>query len=336
MIEIEKWRDQQLADLDRFLDRIEETFEAGEAPESYRKAAELLESKGVDEALAYLQARSGQRQELIELQTTRRDREEDELRKLLQEELLTASLLENNFQFDEAEAKYRAVVEKAGNGPRGWNDFAWFLIQRAEVIDPGKGNEKLREAANLCRGTLALTSRTISPHDWARTQNNLALALWNLADVGLDAAMRRERLEKAAEICETLIVASDQGVIERSTAADFLRNLSFCKLKLDDAAGALAAAKKGLEADPSQIWINANLLSAHLLLDEWEKAEDVLTEDAAAILFGDKPFWHVMLDDFDEFQKFGVNHPTLERMRRHIETDYKRETERAEPAGEQD
>ena len=56
VIEIEKWRDQQLSDLDRFLDRIDQTFESGEASESYRKATDLLASKGTDEALAYLEA----------------------------------------------------------------------------------------------------------------------------------------------------------------------------------------------------------------------------------------------------------------------------------------
>src|SRR5206468_12671991 len=99
-IEIEKWRDQQLSDLDRFLDRIGQTFESGEASESYRKATDLLASKGTEEALAYLQARSNQRESDIEMQVNRRDREEAELRKLLQEELLAASLLERQFQFD--------------------------------------------------------------------------------------------------------------------------------------------------------------------------------------------------------------------------------------------
>ena len=107
VIEIEKWRDQQLSDLDRFLERIDQTFQAGEASESYRKATNLLAAKGVDEALAYLEARSTLRKSLIETQASRRDREEAELRKLLQEELLAASLLETKFQFDAAEAKYR-------------------------------------------------------------------------------------------------------------------------------------------------------------------------------------------------------------------------------------
>ena len=144
-IEIEKWRDQQLADLDRFLDRIQQTFDAGEATESYRKATDLLAAKGADEALAYLQARGNQRKSQIEMQANRRDQEEADLRKLLQEELLAASLLETKFRFDDAEAKYREVLEKSGSWPKARNDFAWFLIQRE------KSSILLRETRSCTR-----------------------------------------------------------------------------------------------------------------------------------------------------------------------------------------
>ena len=103
-IEIEEWRNQQFSELDRFLDRIQQTFDAGQVTESYRKATDLLAAKGADEALAYLQARGNQRKSQIEMQTNQRDQEEAGLRNLLQEELLAASLLETKFRFDDAEA----------------------------------------------------------------------------------------------------------------------------------------------------------------------------------------------------------------------------------------
>ena len=131
-IEIEKWRDQQLSELDRFLDRIQQTFDAGQVTESYRKATDLLAAKGADEALAYLQARGNQRKSQIEMQANQRDQEEADLRNLLQEELLAASLLETKFRFDDAEAKYREVLEKSGSWPKARNDFTWFLITSAE------------------------------------------------------------------------------------------------------------------------------------------------------------------------------------------------------------
>ena len=198
-IEIEEWRDQQLSDLDRFLDRIQQTFDAGEATESYRKATDLLAAKGADEALAYLQARGNQRNSQIETQANRRDQEEAGLRNLLQEELLAASLLETKFRFDDAEAKYRQVLEKSGSWPKARNDFTWFLITRGEVIDPAAGNAKLREALELCRGTLAFASRQTAPHEWAATQNNLG---WVLRDLG-----ERASGEQCAQHLQQSVVA---------------------------------------------------------------------------------------------------------------------------------
>jgi tetratricopeptide (TPR) repeat protein len=198
-IEIEKWRDQQLSELDRFLDRIQQTFDAGQVTESYRKATDLLAAKGADEALAYLQARGNQRKSQIEMQANRRDQEEAVLRNLLQEELLAASLLETKFRFDDAEAKYRQVLEKSGSWPKARNDFTWFLIIRGEVIDPAAGNAKLQEALELCRGTLAFASRQTAPQDWAATQNNLG---WVLRDLG-----ERKSGEQCAHYLEQSVVA---------------------------------------------------------------------------------------------------------------------------------
>ena len=198
-IEIEKWRDQQLSELDRFLDRIQQTFDAGQVTESYRKATDLLAAKGADEALAYLQARGNQRKSQIEMQANQRDQEEAGLRNLLQEELLAASLLETKFRFDDAEAKYRQVLEKSGSWPKARNDFTWFLITRGEVIDPAAGNAKLQEALELCRGTLAFASRQTAPQDWAATQNNLG---WVLRDLG-----ERKSGEQCAHYFEQSVVA---------------------------------------------------------------------------------------------------------------------------------
>src|SRR5207249_62583 len=120
------------------------------------------------------------RKSLIETQVARRDQEEAELRKLLQEELLAASLLETKFQFEAAEDKYRQVVEKSGSWARPRNDLAWFLIQRGRAIDPALGNRKLPQAVDPCRSTFAVTTRDALPQDWAMTQNNLGIVLREL------------------------------------------------------------------------------------------------------------------------------------------------------------
>jgi tetratricopeptide (TPR) repeat protein len=177
VVEVEKWRDQQLGDLDRFLDGIAEAFQEREASKAFQKAQELLQTKGAVEALAYLEAKSEQRWKRIKDLTTSEESLGEEKRKLLREALLEASILETQFQFEEAEAVYRKVISST----RGWakprNDFAWFLIQRGIVIEPEAGKEKLMEAAEICRGTIVLNPKDKNPRDWAMTQSNLGTAL---------------------------------------------------------------------------------------------------------------------------------------------------------------
>src|SRR6266480_2890087 len=236
VIEIEKSRDQQLSDLDRFLERIDQTFQAGEASESYRKATDLLAAKGADEALAYLEARGTQRKSLIEAQASRRDQEEAELRKLLQEELLAASLLKTKFQFDAAEAKYRQVVEESGSWAKPRNDLTWFLIQRGTVIDPALGNRKLREALELCRGTLALTSRDAAPQDLADTQNNLGAVL--------EALGRRSSGEQSAEYL-TQSLAAYHGALEVRTREQLPQDWAVTQNNLGNALQELGTRSSG-------------------------------------------------------------------------------------------
>jgi hypothetical protein len=73
--------------LDRFLDRIQQTFDAGQVTESYRKATVCSAAKGADEALAYLQARGNHANRKSKCRLTSGIRKRPGLRNLLQEEL---------------------------------------------------------------------------------------------------------------------------------------------------------------------------------------------------------------------------------------------------------
>jgi hypothetical protein len=221
--EIEKARDQQIADLDRFLDGIEQTSKEGEASESYLAASKLLQEKGVGEALDFLEAKSSQREELIAAQKNRRDREEKELRKLLQEELLAASLLEKQLRFTEAEDKYRKAVDYAGLWAEPRNAFAWFLIRRGMTAEPAKGNVKLKEAAEICQGTLALNQRGTSLRGWAATQSTLGTALGQLGT--------RSAGENSRKLLEDA-VAAYRSALEVRTKADLPRSWAGTRCKI--------------------------------------------------------------------------------------------------------
>ena len=177
IVEVEQWRDQQIRDLDRFLNGIAEAFQEGEASKVFQKAQELLQNKGAAEALAYLEAKSEQRWRLIDDLTARREQLNEEIRKPLREALLEASILETQFRFDEAETLYRKVLMAAQDWAKPRNDFAWFLIQRGMVIDPAAGKDKLKEAVKICRETIVLNPKEKYAEDWAATQNNLGRAL---------------------------------------------------------------------------------------------------------------------------------------------------------------
>ena len=72
IIEIEQWRDQKIGELDRFLSSISEAFQEGEASKVFQKTQELLQDKGADEALVYLEAKSDQRWKLIWVDTSKK------------------------------------------------------------------------------------------------------------------------------------------------------------------------------------------------------------------------------------------------------------------------
>jgi hypothetical protein len=69
------------------------------------------------------------------------------------------------------------------------NDYIWrpsgdhVIARTKRLIHPGITAEpveihvKLKEAVEICQGTLALNQRGKSPQDWATTQNNLGAAL---------------------------------------------------------------------------------------------------------------------------------------------------------------
>ncbi|MGA3170725.1 MAG: DUF4062 domain-containing protein [Chthoniobacteraceae bacterium] len=195
---------QQLADLDHYLDSIEQTSQRGEASQSYMTATRLLQEKGVGEALDYLDSTSGDRATEIEQQKNRIDRDEEDLRKLLKEDLLKASLLEKQFRFAEAEQQYRQTVEDGGAWAEPRNDFAWFLGHRGKLVDPARGNAMLREAAEICQGTVALNPRDKSPEDWATAQNDLGFALDALG-TRIGGEEGNGVLRQAAAACESAL-----------------------------------------------------------------------------------------------------------------------------------
>ena len=111
----------------------------------------------------------------------------------------------------EAESLFEEILALEPNWIEPRNAFAEFLIHRGEVIEPAQGNAKLREAVQICQGTLAFNPREKSPQDWATTQNNLGIALWDLG--------RRSSGEEGRKLLADA-VAAFRSALEVFTKAD--------------------------------------------------------------------------------------------------------------------
>ncbi|HEV7403940.1 MAG TPA: hypothetical protein VGO11_13465 [Chthoniobacteraceae bacterium] len=174
--EVVKLRDQQLADVDRLVEQVDEAFKRNEVSANYSEAGRILTEKGPSEALRFLAEKAPARDKELEVLALAKARAEETHRNLLREKLLNARLLEKAGQWDVAEAEYRAVVRDGGMWPEPRNEFATLLQQRGDA-DPEAGKVKLQDAVDLCRGTLATTSRDADPQAWSTAQRTLADAL---------------------------------------------------------------------------------------------------------------------------------------------------------------
>lgn len=177
--QIEKARDEEIADVDIFVERFGRAFIQGGTTEKFKTALRLLETSGPKEALRFLEATSASRNIRIETQKRARDLEETELRRDLGETLLEASLLEKDLQFPKAEAEYRSIVNASLTWAEPRNQLAGLLIRRGTAGGAAECFRKLSEAIDICQGTLVIAGRAKSPEQWAETNNVLGNALRN-------------------------------------------------------------------------------------------------------------------------------------------------------------
>ena len=180
----------------------------GRSSQVFDEMTRILAEEGVDPALVYTTTRRPGILEKVKARAAdAREKNRSDLLPLLKSAQLEA---ERNHPA-EAEHLFADILALAPDWAEARNAYAWFLIQRGEVIEPAEGDAKLREAVLICQGTLALNQREKSPQDWALTQNIFGLALH---DVGTRSGGEegRELLEQA--------VAAHASALEIYTKAD--------------------------------------------------------------------------------------------------------------------
>jgi hypothetical protein len=104
--------------------------------------------------------------------------------------------------------------------------------------------------------------------------------------------------------------ADDPSDDDKSYLALALGNLSWALEINNRPADALAASDEALKLYPSAVWIAANRAHALLLLGRYDEAKAIYIEDKDKPVFNGK-FAAVVLKDFAELRKFGVDHPEM-------------------------
>jgi len=91
-------------------------------------------------------------------------------------------------------------------------------------------------------------------------------------------------------------------------------NLAWAELFSRHPQEAIAAANRGLGADPNQVAIRTNLAHGYLFDNQYEKALAIYTENKDAKLADGRTFAEAVLADFKEFRTKGISHPDMEKI----------------------
>ena len=134
----------------------------------------ILAEEGVDQALAYA---ATQRPGILEKVKARVAEAHEKNRSDLLPLLKSAELETARNRPAGAEDLFAEILALEPEWTEPRNALASFLIRQGGLIEPAEGNAKLREAVQICQGTLVLNPREKSSQDWATTQNNLGTAL---------------------------------------------------------------------------------------------------------------------------------------------------------------
>src|ERR1700722_4435484 len=173
----EKTYTESISRIDELAASFSEIEGTTKSSQVFDEMTRILAQEGVDQALAYV---ATQRPGILEKVKGRAPAASEKNRVDLLPLLKSAELQADRNQPEKAESVFADILALEPDWPDVRNAFAYFLIHRGEVIKPVEGNLKLKRAAELCQGTLALNERRKSPQSWATAQDHLGIALYDL------------------------------------------------------------------------------------------------------------------------------------------------------------
>jgi tetratricopeptide (TPR) repeat protein len=231
---------------------------------------------------------------------------------------------------EDAVAAYRSALEiyTKADLPQDWAQTQNNLGLALRALGARRGGEEgrklLEDAVAAYRSALEIYTKADLPQDWAQTQNNLGLALDTLGH----QLEGEEGLKQIGEAVESFCIVRSirDNDLSRFWLANELGVFAF-KLILN---GQFAEAESRCEEAQSLadeigdgapktdrddlIFVKGNLAHALLFEGHYDEALSIYRQYWDKPLFG-RTFGQVTLDDFAAFDKAGLIHPDLSRMR---------------------
>ncbi len=129
-----------------------------------------------------------------------------------------------------------------------------------------------------------------------------------------DEAKALEMMEPAAAGYDEL-AGMKQTPESMSIAAEMCGRLAWLQLKNNQPVAAEKSSLRGVDLDSSIAWIKTNLAHALLLNGKTDQAMTLYAAEKNTVIGDGRTFGQASLDDFTEFEKAGITHPDVEKVR---------------------
>jgi len=187
-------------------------------------------------------------------------------------------------------------------------------ISYSRMGDVRMAEGDLTAAAAAYESALAIAIELAQGNSNAQAQRDLAFSYQAISRVLMeqgDLTGAREVRERALAICLDLAQNRSDAQAQRNLAIAY-GSMSWLEVLDRRPREAVSAALKGLEADPTQVWIRINLAHGYLLDDQVEKATAIYVENKDVILEGTRTFADGVREDFKLLREKGITHPAMD------------------------
>jgi TPR repeat protein len=220
-------------------------------------------------------------------------------------------------QGDAAAETYIGDLSYYGHGVK--QDYAEALRWYHKAADQGDAGAQYALSLAYANGQ-GTSPDPLQARVWMKkaAANGDGAAVGRLARHKLDAGDAPGALlfcQQSVDMARSAYAGDDPSDAAKSDLVDALGNLSWALEQNNQPADALAASDEALKLDPSALWIAANRAHALLLLGRYDEAKAIYIEDKDKPLFsGGTAFAAMVLKDFAEFRKFGIDRPEMKQI----------------------